>query len=321
MKFAYEDLSPAQFEELVILICQRLLGISTQGFATGADGGRDARFEGTAEMHPSTSAPWVGQVVIQAKHTNGYNKHFGESDFFDPTTESNTLALEVPRIKKLRAARELDHYMLFANRRLTAGVHQKIRKHILEKCGIPSSSLYICGVECIEIYMKRFSEIPDEANLDPIDFPLIIGPDELAEVVEAFADHKEVLIGALRQAPTDRVDYADKNVENNMTEEFAKALRRRYLSETYLIRQFLADPQNRHITAQYELACDEFELEIIAKRREFQTFDNVFQYMEKLLIGRDPILRTNKRLTRAMLFYMYWNCDIGKVPDADSVEA
>lgn len=169
--------------------------------------------------------------------------------------------------------------------------------------------------------MKRFPQIPDEANLDPIDFPLIIGPDELAEVVEAFADHKDVLIGALRQAPTDRVDYADKNVENNMTEEFAKALRRRYLSETYLIRQFLADPQNRHITAQYELACDEFELEIIAKRREFQTFDNVFQYMEKLLIGRDPILRTNKRLTRAMLFYMYWNCDIGKVSDADSVEA
>jgi hypothetical protein len=50
MKFAYEDLSSGQFETLIVLLCQRLLGISVQGFATGPDGGRDARFHGTAEL-------------------------------------------------------------------------------------------------------------------------------------------------------------------------------------------------------------------------------------------------------------------------------
>jgi hypothetical protein len=33
-----------------------------------------------------------------------------------------------------------------------------------------------------------------------------------------------------------------------------------------------------------------------------------------LLFNRDAVLRqrAHKRLTRAVLFYMYWNCDIGK---------
>ena len=42
------------------------------------------------------------------------------------------------------------------------------------------------------------------------------------------------------------------------------------------------------------------------------------EYLLDLLFDRDPILRqtTHKRLTRAVLFYMYWNCDIGEVVDA-----
>ena len=47
MKYAYEDLSDDQFEILIVLLCQHLLGISVQGFAKGPDGGRDAKFVGT----------------------------------------------------------------------------------------------------------------------------------------------------------------------------------------------------------------------------------------------------------------------------------
>ena len=75
MEFAYEDLSDDQFEKLVVFLCQRLLGIAVQGFAKGPDGGRDAKFVGTAELHPSKAAPWVGTTIVLAKHTNGYNRH------------------------------------------------------------------------------------------------------------------------------------------------------------------------------------------------------------------------------------------------------
>ncbi len=37
-----------------------------------------------------------------------------------------------------------------------------------------------------------------------------------------------------------------------------------------------------------------------------------FNYLLDMLIDRSGILRSNKSLTRAMLYYMYWNCDIGR---------
>lgn len=146
MKFAYEDLSDEQFERLVVLLCQRLLGISVQGFSKGPDGGRDAKFVGTAELHPSKAAPWVGTTIVQAKHTNGYNRNFSEPDFFSRTAANTVLAEEIPRITKLRNAKQLDHYMLFANRRLAGNAEAEIRDYISKKCGIPSESIYLCGV-------------------------------------------------------------------------------------------------------------------------------------------------------------------------------
>jgi hypothetical protein len=66
----------------------------------------------------------------------------------------------------------------------------------------------------------------------------------------------------------------------------------------------------------YESAVDEFQLKIVAHRKDYQTFDNVMEYLVDLLFARDPVLRAHKRLTRIVLFYMYWNCDIGEVGDA-----
>ena len=89
MKYIYEDLSDEQFETLIVFICQKLLGLSVQGFSKGPDGGRDAKFVGTAELHPSKSAPWIGTTIVQAKHTNGYNRLFSESDFYSETAENS----------------------------------------------------------------------------------------------------------------------------------------------------------------------------------------------------------------------------------------
>ena len=190
MKFAYEDLSEDQFETLIVLLCQRLLGISVKGFAKGPDGGRDAKFVGMAELHPSKAAPWSGTIVIQAKHTNGYNRHFGEADFFSATAADTIISKEVPRIATLRKENQLDHYMLFANRRLAGNADQKITKHIATECDLSESSVYLCGVEQLELYLKQFPDVPNLADLDPVDSPLIVSPDELAIVVEAIATHE-----------------------------------------------------------------------------------------------------------------------------------
>jgi hypothetical protein len=323
MKFSYEDLSDDQFERLIILLCQRLLGVSVQGFAKGPDGGRDAKFVGTAELHPSTTAPWIGTTIVQAKHTNGYNRNFSESDFFSTSAANTVLGKEIPRIKKLCEAKQLNHYMLFSNRRLAGNAETGIRDYIASQCGIPASSIYLCGIEQLEIWLKRFPQVAREADLDPVDSPLSVSSDDLAEVVQALARQKDGVVALLDDPPTPRVSYEVKNALNNMSVEYAKTQRRKYLKETAQIRAFLAAPENINLLRMYESVVDEFQLKIIAKRRDYQTFDEVMEYLVDLLCSRDPILRqhAHKRLTRAMLFYMYWNCDIGEVGDAAADQA
>ena len=320
MKYAYEDLSEGQFESLIVLLCQRLLGISVQGFAKGPDGGRDAKFVGTAELHPSKAAPWVGTTIIQAKHTNGYNRSFSEHDFYSATGMNTILSKEIPRIQRLRINMQLDHYMLFANRRLAGNAESEIRAYIATQCGIPPVSIYLCGLEQLEIWLKTFSDVPKLANLDPVDSPLIVSPDDLAEVVQALAQQKDAVLAVLDDPPTMRVKYERKNALNNMSDEYAKVQRKRYLIETAQIRTFLAAPENLELLRMYESVVDEFQFKIIAKRKDYQTFDEVMEYLVDLLFNRDPILRqhAHKRLTRAVLFYMYWNCDIGEVGDAET---
>lgn len=318
MKYAYEDMSDTQFETLIVFLCQCLLGVSVQGFTKGPDGGRDAKFVGTAELHPSKAAPWVGTTIIQAKHTNGYNRSFSEPDFFSTSSDNTVIGKEIPRISKLRANKQLDHYILFANRRLSGNAESKIRAHIAKECDILEASIYLCGIEQLETWLKRFPEVPKLADLNPVDSPLIISPDDLAEVVETMADQWDNASAVLDDPPTPRVTYEEKNEFNNMSDEYAKALRRRYLKETTQIRTFLARPENLELLRKYESAADEFALKIIAKRKDYQTFDRVMDHLVDLLFGRDPVLCRYKRLTRAVLFYMYWNCDIGEVGDAET---
>ncbi len=320
MKFAYEDLSSDQFEVLIVLLCQHLLGIAVQGFAKGPDGGRDAKFVGTAELHPSKAAPWGGTVIIQAKHTNGYNRSFSELDFYSASSSNTVVGKEIPRIKKLREAKQLDHYMLFANRRLTGNSEAEIRDHIAAQCDIPAASIYLCGLEQLELWLKCFPEVVQKANLNAVDSPLLVSPDDLAEVVQALARQKDGLSTLLDDPPTVRVPYEQKNALNNMTAEYAKAQRLKYLKETAQVHTFLAAPENIELLRMYKSVVDEFQLKIIAKRKDYQTFDQVMEYLVDLLFNRDPVLRqhAHKRLTRAVLFYMYWNCDIGEVEDVEA---
>lgn len=169
----------------------------------------------------------------------------------------------------------------------------------------------LCGVEQIELWLKRFPEAAAIADIDPMDCPLLVAPNELAEVVEHLAAHLKKSAADLTP-PAPRVPYEAKNKINGMSEKYAKELRRRYLKDTRDIQAFLAEPENEAILRRYESAVEEFQLKVIAKRKDYQSFDDVFNYLVDLLVGRDPVLARNKNLTRTMMFYMYWNCDLGE---------
>jgi CRISPR/Cas system-associated exonuclease Cas4 (RecB family) len=129
-----------------------------------------------------------------------------------------------------------------------------------------------------------------------------------------------VLGTVLDDPPVLRTPFEQKNAVNNMTAEYAKDQRNRYLKDAAKIREFLASPENMTLLQLYEHAVDEFQAKILSKRKDYQTFDEVMEYLLDLLFSRDAVLnqREHKRLTRAMLFYMYWNCDIGEIGDAQA---
>lgn len=206
----------------------------------------------------------------------------------------------MPRITPLKNSGELDHYMLFSNRRSPGNGKSEIRRAISSDCGVPTSSIYLCGIKQIELWLKRFRSIPEIAGIDPIDSQLIVSPEDIAEIVAAFAQHRDGMVSILDDPPTPRVDLATKDRLNGMSDDYLKALRRKYLKDTEQIRQFLAAPENDELLSAYESAVNEFELRIITHRKDYQPFDQVMDYLIDFLFEREPVLRQrrHKRLTR-----------------------
>lgn len=98
MMHQYHDIHDTEFEKLVLLICKEILGQGVQGFTKGADGGKDGKFIGTANLYPSQASPWNGHTIIQAKHTMGINKHYLQSDFFSEKSNNCIVAEEARKL-------------------------------------------------------------------------------------------------------------------------------------------------------------------------------------------------------------------------------
>lgn len=316
MRLSYEDWNPDQFEKLVILLCQHLLGLGTIGFSTGPDGGRDGKFEGTASEYPSSSNPWKGITIIQAKHTSNPLAAFSDPEFYSPKNSRSVLAQELPRIQKLRAIGELDHYLIVSNRKLSALTETRLRQLIAESCGLTRENVAIMGTEQLELYLRKFPDIIDSAIPDSIDLPFSVNPDELSAVIEALAENKCSVKALLADVPVERTSFSRKNELNNTSPAFARQLRKNYLKEVKGIQDFLSDPDNTDVLTHYDTAVQEFQLKLLEYRGKDYSFDTIFNWLADRLFDRDIVLRSHKPLTRAVLFYMYWNCDLGESDNA-----
>lgn len=300
-----------QFEDLVVAICKKLFGVGTQSFADGPDGGRDARFHGTAELFPSSSSPWSGVTVIQSKHTSGYNTSFSDSSFFKDTNNSSIIVQETTKVKKLYDSKELDNYLLISNRSLTANANQKIKDYIHNETGINKFNIHLMGLQDVEDTLKRYKEIAEQVDIKPGDMPLSIDPLDLAELIEHLVGIKTASASLLDE-PVARTRYETKNQINGLSSEYAASMKSKYLRYTYEIDQFLQHPANESKRDLYLDIVDEFQRKIIAKSDNYPKFDDVLNHLIDLLFSRDSYLKGHKQLTKAMLFYMYWNCDLGK---------
>lgn len=315
----FDELSDEQFEALVVEIARKNFGIGVQGFTKGRDGGRDARFLGVAERFPSQADPWRGTTIIQAKHDNGLNGSFAENKF-SGHIESSVITEELIRLRLLRAAKDLDNYLLVSNRRLPGGVNTAICQRIADELQIDPRSVHLMGLGDIESHVRMFPDVVDLARIRWADAPLMVSSEDICAVVLAIADALSAPAYDSDNPVTSRVPYDKKNELNRMSDTFAADLERRYLKYSHTIQEFLQNPQNYEVQERYADAVDEFKLKIPSMRQQFDSFDQVFIYITDLLTRRDPVLasRVSSRLVRAVIFHMYWFCDIGRTSEEEA---
>lgn len=316
-RYRYEELSPSQFENLVVDICRSLIGVGVRGFAEGPDGGRDARFDGTAGNFPSCRDPWSGITIIQAKHTARTDASYSDRDFCGA---NKVLDLELRRIKTLVDVGKLDHYLLFANRRLGANTDDEIISRISSFSGLAFADVHVAGVEEIDALLRRYPDIPQRHYLDLLEAPLRITRDSMAEVIAAMRK----AIGTTGNQPVDdpvkRTSLERKNVLNGVSDEEVLPLRKRYLKDTDTITRFLSNPMNQQLLDKYNEAVEELNTRLPHLVQLHGGFMGAWFAIYDNMVNHDEALRRNGRLVQSVLFYMYWNCDIGRSEDDDNAE-
>jgi len=308
----YSNLSDTQFEELVIEFCVELLGAGVQGFVTGQDGGRDARFCGKALLIPSQADPWNGKVVIQAKHTEMLNKKFSEGDFMG---QESVLSKEYPRIKRLIEDDELEYYILAANRRLTGVTDAEIRKAIERETGLHRDRVLLFDTSQLDRFCKRYEDAVDRADLNPARGPADIDPEDLAEVIMKLAEYSDQLDELMEgdePPPEKRESPAEKNLKTGMRDDYFNRQIRPKMVDFKSIDRFFGLPENQPLVKLYEDTADELEAKLDAWSDPNVQYERLLEALMSRLFARDIDLRKNRRLTKTVVYYMYCNCDIAK---------
>jgi len=310
-RFPIHQLHDTEFENLVTYICRQILGAGVTSFASGPDGGKDAKFEGTAVAFPSPVAPASGKFIIQAKHTSNPVASCSDYDFEIKSVEKE----EIPKIKRQFDEGRLTHYLIFTNRRKTGGAEDRIPDRIMAETGV--QHVWLRGLEDIERDLLHYPVIVKLSGLDKLRSPIQFMPDDIRDVIVAFHKHRSAMATAF-DSQHDFRDYPGlprKNELNGLTETY---FREHILADSEPrfpeIRRFLENPRNWEFAEQYHATANELKGQIITHREQFITFDDALEHVYQLMHERSVELQSAARrtLTKVFIHYMYVNCDIGE---------
>ena len=300
------ELNEDEFEKLAVQICVRWLGQGVSPFAPGRDGGRDAKFFGKANCFPSAAAPLTGHCVIQAKHVAAPNRSCSDADF------SRLLKAEYPKIKALVQSGICHHYLVFTNRKLTAGADKKLIEALLT---LGLKNAFIIGVERMHLALDDFSEIRDNLPNRRDTLPFRFEPDEMVEVVGALhaytSGDAESGFNSARDFETVRLRDEKNKINGLSPGYFQEIIVNGSMPHFSRVEDFLKNPRNNEYAELYHDAADELKRQILIHRAEFDVFDDVFAFLSEQIQTPRAALRGKRRLVSILLHYMYCNCDIG----------
>jgi len=307
--FHLHDLSADEFEALVAAICLHILGTGIIVFAPGRDGGRDGTFNGTAARFPSPAMPLAGKFVVQAKHTQNPVASCADAEF------GRILIREQPKISSLIENGELEHYLVFTNRKKPAG-DGTTKERGLKELGLVSA--HLLGLEQLRIWLTHHPKIWSQLGFDRFETPLRIQTEDITAVVSAF--HATLDGNPLSGGSEDftYVPKPQKNKINKLTNAYWEEIRTRSLPYFKTIEDFLSNPRNIDFKDMYEDTADEIRRKLITAAPAFESFDEALTCIIDLVTEDNPELKTRRRFATVFLHYMYYTCDIGQ--HADTVQ-
>ena len=302
--FPLTNIDEHTFERLCVQLCHELLGPGTSAFSAGPDGGVDAKFKGKAKEFPSESAPWEGSIVIQAKHTTEENASCSDSDFI------SILEKETKKITRLYNRGEIDYYLLFTNRKLSANQSIKIKEIFRE---VKLKDIWICGIESINALLVRFPYIVDELKLNVWQYPFRFNAEDLKTLINSVANVFHPI-----SSQNDQIfDFSfpgirKKNKKNNLSLDFFRDnIQRKAYKYFKDIDSFLKSEGNVEERKKYENITFESQGKMHLLKQQYDKFENILVYLFDFIIARKPELTSQRYLVWVFLYYMYCNCDIG----------
>lgn len=304
MKYPLYNLDDEGFADLVAIICEHILGMGTIVFTKAKDGGRDAKFTGTANEIPSKIDPWSGKFIIQSKHTIKPTASCTDADF------KRILKGELPKIEELKKANKIDYYLLFTNRKLTGLQDPKIEDLIDENVRVPN---LVFGIERIDLWLETYPQISMKANLNRLLLPLQFYEEDLRNLVIAFVKTKIAKsdIAAIEDEICG-IPIMEKNKLNKLSKEYFNDVFKQSVDDFARIETFLEDPKNETFLTMYKNTVSDIQEEITIKRSEYHAFEEILNHLYKVALDTGNIeLKNNRRLIRVFLHYMYFHCDIG----------
>lgn len=304
MKYPLYNLDDEGFADLVAIICEHILGIGTIVFTKAKDGGRDAKFTGTANEIPSKADPWSGKFIIQAKHTIKPTASCSDAYF------RGILKKELSKIEALKKDGKIDYYLLFTNRKLTGLQDPKIEDLIDGSAGVPNM---VFGIERIDLWLETRPQIATTANLNRLLLPLQFYEKDIRNLVVAFSKVR-VSQNAIAEIENEvwGIPIAEKNKLNNLSEEYFNDVFKKSVDDFARIKAFLEDPKNETFLNMYQNTVSDIQEEITIRRAEYHAFDEILNHLYKLVLDTgNEALKSNRRLIRVFLHYMYFHCDIG----------
>jgi hypothetical protein len=302
-KYPLYYLNDDEFENLSILICNKILGTATIPFAKGKDGGKDGRFTGTANCFPSKASPWNGKIIIQAKHTTKENASCSDSLF-----QTRVKTEVIPAIQKLKNSNEIDFYLLFTNCKLTGGQDSNLQNLFKGE----SITYEIIANEKIQQYLQEYPDIVRIAKLNDLLKPLEFDESDLKEIIKVIAKviKNQNNITAFTDFTT--IDLEKKNELNNLSKSYFDDIMKKDFEYFKQIDNFLSSPINEQLKDMYEDTISELNRKISINRIEYATFENLLDEFINYVIRNNRDLKYKKRLVSTLLNYMYCRCDIGK---------